>query len=141
MTWTLAGLILSSIGDVFMVWRSQLVPGMAAFALAQVSYIKAFGFSPLKLNIGIALFLLTVGGKKDKTDLTYEETPLYFIALLILIPGLMHDQFLLMGLPVYCVLLTVMAWRANARFFSEDVIYYEKLSSYNCKFLLYLAHM
>jgi len=45
-----------------MVWKSQLVPGMAAFAIGQLCYIKAFGFSPLKLNIGGILLLATTGG-------------------------------------------------------------------------------
>ncbi|XP_065344757.1 lysoplasmalogenase TMEM86A [Cloeon dipterum] len=100
--WIVLGLLVSTVGDVFMVWRSQLVNGMAAFALAQICYIKAFGFTPLKPAIGVILYLGSFG------------------ALALLIPGLRHDTFLLVGLPFYSVLLSTMAWRANARFFAKE---------------------
>ncbi|XP_059484214.1 lysoplasmalogenase-like protein TMEM86A [Neocloeon triangulifer] len=100
--WILLGLLVSSVGDVFMVWRTQLVNGMATFALAQICYIKAFGFTPLKPEIGVILFAGSAG------------------ALILLVPGLKHDTFLLLGLPFYSALLTTMAWRANARFFAKD---------------------
>jgi uncharacterized membrane protein YhhN len=63
--WILLGLLVSSVGDVFMVWRSQLVNGMAAFALGQLCYIKAFGFTPLKPKIAAALFASTSAGAQQ----------------------------------------------------------------------------
>ena len=66
----LYGLIFSCIGDVFLDYNEsegELFPfGMVAFAVAQILYISAFGWKPLRPMIGIFLFALGVFGKKLK---------------------------------------------------------------------------
>lgn len=58
-------LIFSSIGDAFLDYKNgELFPlGMASFAIAQICYIKAFGFKPLKPILGIVLLLGASAGK------------------------------------------------------------------------------
>lgn len=48
----LLGLIFSVVGDAFLVYGELFVFGMAAFGVAQMAFIGAFGWEPLKLNIG-----------------------------------------------------------------------------------------
>lgn len=52
----LAALIFSAIGDALLD-HDRFVCGMCAFGLAQICYIMAFGFQPLKLWIGISLYI------------------------------------------------------------------------------------
>lgn len=88
------GLIFSSVGDALLNWN--LFPhGMGAFGVAQIFYITAFTFKPLKLWLGLVMYV--VGA-----------------ALVVVIhKGL--DTMLLVGLPIYCLLLLTMSWRAIAR--------------------------
>ena len=90
------GLVLSVIGDACLVYPAGFELGVAAFALAHLHYIKAFGWRPLNIGIGILLYSL-VGG---------------YLAIAV-IPGL-PDRLLIM-LPLYAFLLTTTAWRALAR--------------------------
>lgn len=53
----LSGLAFSSVGDAFLDYADgELFSfGMLAFAVAQLCYISAFGFKPLKLIIGLII--------------------------------------------------------------------------------------
>lgn len=97
----LTGLLFSCIGDALLVWPSCFLPGMGMFAIAQIMYIKAFGFVPLNALLGGILYVLCT------------------IAICLLMPGL--SGVLTIGVPAYTILLTTMAWRAIARvqFFEE----------------------
>ncbi|XP_076757114.1 lysoplasmalogenase TMEM86A isoform X2 [Xylocopa sonorina] len=96
----LTGLIFSCIGDALLVWPSCFTPGMCMFALAQIMYISAFGFIPL--NIILVIYTL--------------------------MPGL--NGILVIGVPVYTVLLTTMAWRAISRVqFYKELWTWTKLCS------------
>ncbi|XP_012175059.1 lysoplasmalogenase-like protein TMEM86A isoform X1 [Bombus affinis] len=91
----LTGLIFSCIGDALLVWPSCFTPGMCMFALAQIMYISAFGFIPLNIMLGTILYALCS------------------LVIYALMPGL--NGILVIGVPVYTVLLTTMAWRAISR--------------------------
>lgn len=52
----LGGLIFSSLGDTLLN-HNYFPHGMGAFAIAQIFYINAFGFRPLKLWIGLILYV------------------------------------------------------------------------------------
>lgn len=60
----LFGLAFSSVGDAFLDYKNgELFPlGMLAFAVAQVCYISAFGFKPLKIVIGLISYGLGAFG-------------------------------------------------------------------------------
>lgn len=55
----LFGLIFSCAGDALLDYKnhSLFVFGMLAFAVAQIFYITAFGFKPLKVYIGIIAYV------------------------------------------------------------------------------------
>lgn len=90
----LFGLIFSCIGDALL--NHNMFPhGMGAFGIAQIFYVLAFGFRPLKLWIGIILY---AGG---------------VAAISVLHKNL--DSIILIGLPIYTVLLITMCWRSIAR--------------------------
>ncbi|XP_076652485.1 lysoplasmalogenase TMEM86A [Halictus rubicundus] len=91
----LTGLIFSCIGDALLVWPSCFIGGMCMFALAQIMYISAFGFIPLNIILGTVLYAMCS------------------IVIYTLMPGL--NGVLVIGVPVYTVLLTTMAWRAISR--------------------------
>ncbi|XP_032672286.1 lysoplasmalogenase-like protein TMEM86A [Odontomachus brunneus] len=97
----LTGLVFSCIGDAFLVWPNGFTAGMCMFAIAQIMYIIAFEFKPLNLKLGAVLYMLS-------SVVTYT-----------LLPGL--SGVLAIGVPIYTVLITTMAWRAISRvqFFGE----------------------
>ncbi|XP_048511121.1 lysoplasmalogenase-like protein TMEM86A isoform X2 [Athalia rosae] len=97
----LTGLLFSCIGDALLVWPTCFVPGMGMFAVAQAVYISAFGFAPLSPILGAILYALCT------------------IVIYLLLPGL--NGILTIGVPLYTILVTTMAWRAIARvqFFEE----------------------
>ncbi|CAG0883686.1 unnamed protein product [Cyprideis torosa] len=106
----LFGLAFSMLGDAFLIYEEAFVHGIAAFAIAQIMYISAFGFSPIKPAIGGIL-----GGV---ASLVYS-----FVA-----PFL--DGPLAYIIPMYIILLTVMGWRAIARVqFFEELWTWTKLCS------------
>lgn len=89
------GLLLSALGDALLVWETQLLSGMGAFALAHVAYLAALGGRPRAWRRGAlcaaaaALYVRSAcGGAR----------------------GLLAAL-----LPLYAALLAAMAWRALAR--------------------------
>ncbi|OXU18056.1 hypothetical protein TSAR_014376 [Trichomalopsis sarcophagae] len=68
---------------------------MAMFAIAQVMYTSAFGFSPFNAKLGAFIYALCA------------------IIIYTLMPGL--SGVLKIGVPVYTLLLGTMSWRAIAR--------------------------
>ncbi|XP_031781665.1 lysoplasmalogenase-like protein TMEM86A [Nasonia vitripennis] len=91
----LTGLVFSCLGDALLVWPSCFVFGMAMFAIAQVMYTTAFGFSPFNAKLGAFIYALCA------------------IIIYTLMPGL--SGVLKIGVPVYTLLLGTMSWRAIAR--------------------------
>ncbi|XP_037045186.1 lysoplasmalogenase-like protein TMEM86A isoform X2 [Bradysia coprophila] len=90
------GLIFSCFGDALL--NVDLFAfGMVMFGVAQVVYASAFGWKPLKLWIGLVLYIFGA------------------IAILFLYKNI-DSTVLLIGLPVYGVLLLTMCWRAIVRF-------------------------
>ncbi|XP_031618085.1 lysoplasmalogenase-like protein TMEM86A isoform X2 [Contarinia nasturtii] len=89
----LIALVFSCLGDALLN-HNYFVYGMCAFAVAQLFYIMAFGFEPLKLWIGIIL---------------------YSAAVFLLWRHL--DSVVLIGLPIYTILLVTMCWRSLALLF------------------------
>ncbi|XP_011692392.1 PREDICTED: lysoplasmalogenase-like protein TMEM86A [Wasmannia auropunctata] len=97
----LTGLVFSCLGDALLVWPNCFAAGMCMFAVAQIMYIFAFGFKPLNLTLGAVLYMSCS------------------VVIYTLMPGL--NGVLAIGVPIYTVLLTTMAWRAISRvqFFGE----------------------
>lgn len=80
------------------------------FALAQIMYISAFGFIPLNIALGTILYAMCS------------------LVIYALMPGL--NGILVIGVPVYTVLLTTMAWRAISRVqFYKELWTWTKLCS------------
>lgn len=90
------GLIFSCFGDALLNVDSFAF-GMVMFGVAQISYASAFGWKPLKLWIGLALYIFGA------------------IAILFLYKNI-DSTVLLIGFPVYGALLLTMCWRAIVRF-------------------------
>ncbi|CAK9826990.1 Lysoplasmalogenase-like protein TMEM86A [Anthophora retusa] len=106
----LTGLIFSCIGDALLVWPNCFIAGMSMFALAQIMYISAFGFIPLNIMLGTILYAMCS------------------LVIYTLMPGL--NGILVIGVPVYTVLLTTMAWRAISRVqFYKELWTWTKLCS------------
>jgi len=94
----LIGLVFSCFGDAFLDCKSTnfFIEGVLAFAVAQLCFITAFGWKPLRLLVGVIFYAL--GG----------------YAVSILLTGSVTGV-LAKGVPIYASLLLGMAWRANAR--------------------------
>ncbi|XP_049301733.1 lysoplasmalogenase-like protein TMEM86A [Anopheles funestus] len=88
------GLLFSSVGD-FLLNYDLFEAGMGAFGIAQVFYISAFGMKPLKLWIGVTLYLLGV------------------MAIAVFFGNL--NSIIKVCLPFYAILLLTMCWRSLAR--------------------------
>ncbi|XP_023034492.1 lysoplasmalogenase-like protein TMEM86A [Drosophila willistoni] len=92
--WILIGLIFSCGGDALL--NVNLFPfGMISFGIAHVFYISAFGWKPRKWFLGIALYAA--------------------VTLFIYIVHKNLDEILIVGVPIYCALITTMLWRSIAR--------------------------
>ncbi|KAK8379574.1 hypothetical protein O3P69_019488 [Scylla paramamosain] len=52
----LLGLVFSLIGDALLIWEDLFVHGLAAFLVAQILYISAFGFSPFNVYVAAAVY-------------------------------------------------------------------------------------
>ncbi|XP_033118389.1 lysoplasmalogenase-like protein TMEM86A isoform X1 [Anneissia japonica] len=92
----LVGLILSCFGDACLIYcENFFIHGLIFFAMAHLTYILAFGISPVKWSVLCVCSFLGV--------FTY----------LFMLPGLQNEMIFLAGL--YIVLIITMAWRAVAR--------------------------
>ncbi len=92
------GLILSSLGDIFLIWGENdhaFIGGAIMFGLAHIFYMSAFGWT----TIGWKSFVL--------------GSTLLSITLWIIVPSI--PDVLLLPTTVYAVLCTVMFWRGLAR--------------------------
>ncbi|XP_015189874.1 PREDICTED: lysoplasmalogenase-like protein TMEM86A [Polistes dominula] len=106
----LTGLVFSCIGDALLVWPNCFTAGMCMFAIAQIMYIYAFGFKPINLLLGAIMYSFCS------------------LVICLLMPGL--SGILVIGVPIYTLLLTTMAWRAIARVqFFEELWTWTKLCS------------
>ena len=56
--WLAWGMLFSDLGDGFLVYKASFEIGILAFAVAQICFIKAFTFQPLKLVTGIVFYIL-----------------------------------------------------------------------------------
>ncbi|KAG5671958.1 hypothetical protein PVAND_002124 [Polypedilum vanderplanki] len=93
----LGGLIFSCMGDAFLDYQQGKLfeLGMAAFAVAQIFYITMFGFTPLKIWIGLIFY-----------SIGFISVALFFNSL---------TDILVFAVPIYCLLLLTMGWRSVAR--------------------------
>lgn len=90
------GLLVSMGGDACLVWRFKLfIPGLVFFALAQLCYIRAFGFRPAGIPAGVLSLAIGVG------------------VYLYLLPYIQEPQLKFLVL-LYDLLIMFMAWRALA---------------------------
>ncbi|XP_036674154.3 lysoplasmalogenase TMEM86A [Drosophila suzukii] len=92
--WILLGLVFSCGGDALL--NINLFPfGMISFGVAHVFYISAFGWKPVKWLIGSVLFVA--------------------VSLFVYFVHKNLDEILIIGVPIYCYLITTMLWRSLAR--------------------------
>ncbi|XP_044570249.1 lysoplasmalogenase-like protein TMEM86A isoform X4 [Drosophila ananassae] len=92
--WILLGLIFSCGGDALL--NINLFPfGMVSFGVAHVFYISAFGWKPLKWLIGLVLYVA--------------------VSLFVYFVHKKLDEILIIGVPIYCFIITTMLWRSLAR--------------------------
>ena len=93
------GTIFSAIGDFCLVFPNLFLSGMVFFLVAQVSFIRAFSFKPLKPMIGITL--------------AFVMTP---VITRMILPNIEDFDFeFKFGVPIYSLFLGIMVWRALAR--------------------------
>ncbi|XP_058815555.1 lysoplasmalogenase-like protein TMEM86A isoform X2 [Topomyia yanbarensis] len=92
--WILIGLVFSCLGDLLLNY-DMFEAGMAAFGVAQIFYISAFGFKPLKPWLGLPLYGLGIAA----VVLMFDNLPL----------------IIQICLPIYGALLLTMCWRSWAR--------------------------
>lgn len=107
------GLVFSSGGDALL--NINLFPfGMISFGVAHVFYISAFGWKPIKWFIGLLLYVAVslckfTGHYILIPYLEYLKPPVvYFVHTKL-------DEILIIGVPIYCFLITTMLWRSLAR--------------------------
>lgn len=95
--WVYRALQFSVVGDAFLVWPDQFfIQGILFFAVAQILYIKAFGFREISIGLGaIPLYGLSM------------------IALVLILPGLPAP--LRVAVPIYTLIITTMLWRVVDR--------------------------
>ncbi|XP_059987299.1 lysoplasmalogenase TMEM86B isoform X1 [Lagenorhynchus albirostris] len=88
-------LLCSAVGDSCLVWPEAFLHGMAAFAVAHLLYLWAFGLTPLKPGLLLPLLLASI--------------PYYGLLLWHLPPDMV------LPLTAYSLVLAVMLWRGLAR--------------------------
>ncbi|CRK91658.1 CLUMA_CG005308, isoform A, partial [Clunio marinus] len=93
----LLGLIFSCAGDALLDYQKGILfqYGMLAFAVAQICYVAAFGWQPFRLLIGVIFYGLGA------------------LSLSLMFKNM--EGILIFAVPIYCILLLTMGWRANAR--------------------------
>ncbi|KAM8707126.1 hypothetical protein ACLKA7_011258 [Drosophila subpalustris] len=90
----LLGLIFSCGGDALL--NVNLFPfGMVSFGVAHIFYISAFGWRPLNWILGLCLYVP--------------------VTVFVIFVAKYLDEILIIGVPIYCALITTMLWRASAR--------------------------
>ncbi|KAH8312441.1 hypothetical protein KR044_010755, partial [Drosophila immigrans] len=90
----LLGLVFSCGGDALL--NVNLFPfGMVSFGVAHVFYISAFGWQPLNWILGLCLYVP--------------------VTIFVIFVAKYLDEILIIGVPIYCVLISTMLWRALAR--------------------------
>lgn len=106
----LIGLMFSCVGDGLLVWKELFLHGMFAFGIGHLFFISAFGFKPVKVFLGIPLYIASALGLNMWLP---QQALIYRICV-----------------PIYTILLITMAWRAAARVrFFEDLWTWTKLCS------------
>lgn len=90
------GMVWSIGGDFCLVFPEYFIPGILCFAVAQICFISAFGFRPLK-----PFYALIIG-----VSMTY--------VLSLILPNI-KEAPIKFGFPIYSALLGTMVWRALAR--------------------------
>lgn len=90
----LAGLIASCAGDLLLNYN-MFEAGMGAFGVAQIFYMSAFGFSPLRPWVSLPLYGLAIAA----VAIMFHNLPL----------------IIKICLPIYGALLVTMCWRSLAR--------------------------
>ncbi|XP_064599775.1 lysoplasmalogenase TMEM86A-like [Liolophura sinensis] len=105
----LTGLIFACLGDIFLVWKDMYFEhGILMFAVAQILYASAFGWSPFNPYAGSVLGAIGA------------------VVYYYLQPALDGPMVYLVGM--YVVLISTMAWRAIARVqFFDDLWTWTKL--------------
>ena len=99
------GLVLSSLGDVALIWEEYFLIGVALFGVAQALYIRAFGFQPFGGGPTAASFGVVAVG-------TYVYT----------IDSMNEEAILKVAILLYVLLIFVMVWRATTQFQNEPNI-------------------
>ncbi|XP_068245035.1 lysoplasmalogenase TMEM86B-like [Palaemon carinicauda] len=93
-------LMLSLIGDIFLAYHDVgFLYGIALFGIGHLIYIKTFGFRPMKLLLGGALFAAN-----------------FLILSFFALPYVKPASFRV-GITIYSLLLGTMSWRALVRYF------------------------
>lgn len=124
----LIGLIFSCIGDGLLVWNELFLHGMFAFGIGHLFFISAFGFKPVKVFLGIPLYIASGLGIYFINIFIYITTKYYSTGLNMWLP----QQALIYRIcvPIYTILLVTMAWRAAARVRFFEVILFLPPSLY-----------
>ncbi|KAF2905974.1 hypothetical protein ILUMI_00205 [Ignelater luminosus] len=104
----IAGMLFGCVGDACLIWPGYFDTGVLSFLIGHLIYIYAFGFKPLNLPVGIVCYACAIMG------------------VLFFWPDI--QDVLLVGVPVYSIVLMTMVWRVAARVqFSEDQWTWSKL--------------
>lgn len=109
----LVGLIFCCFGDAFLVYPDYFEIGMICFGIGHINYIRAFGFKPLNLPLGVFLYALNATGKYIFLCTVLRGFLCLFPGMLNLLRGL--QGVLAVAVPLYSLLICTMVWRAIAR--------------------------
>lgn len=89
--------------------------GMISFGVAHIFYISAFGWHPLKWIIGVCLYVPVIVCEYWESKFLIVIN-LFFVCLAVVVFVRKYlDEILVIGVPIYCVLIITMLWRALAR--------------------------
>lgn len=109
------GLVFSCAGDALLDYKNGILfpLGMMAFGFAQVCYISAFGWKPLRLIVGMMIYIFGVYGKLNLSHFMQLFYSNYFVVVSLMFKN--FEGVLVYGVPIYGYFLTTMVWRANSR--------------------------
>ncbi|KAH8355895.1 hypothetical protein KR200_001451, partial [Drosophila serrata] len=116
--WILLGLIFSCGGDALL--NVNLFPfGMISFGVAHVFYVSAFGWKPVKWLIGCGLYVVvSLCEFINQFSYVIQISNTFYLFLFFTVVYFVHqklDEILIVGVPIYCFLITTMLWRSLAR--------------------------